>query len=742
MRSFRIIISLIVLATTISAQSVGQWKIFSSLSNIRSAVYSQETMWAAASGGLFSFNPPDSNYSIFTKADGLSSQALSSLGVDAQGKIWLGSEEGYINVLDPSTLALQKIVDIYNSDYSQKQINSIFFKGDSVFVSTQFGLSILNSENLSFYDTFIKLGSFNSGLNIVSSFKTSLVFAITSDGIAVQKTGTTNLSAPESWNSFYFSSDIAASSASKILQYNGTLLLATNNGVMQYINNTWQQILLSGYDIIDMITSGNSLYLITPHELYQYSNGSLSLIYSNTYATFISVAEGPNQSIYISSNSGLVSFKGSVAKNNFPNGPLNNSFTNLSVDPLGRLFVATGKDAAGAGAGFFKYEKGTWTNYNTNSYPQLPSNSYYNVFAAPDSAVYLSNWGKGVTVLKNNKFTTYNGSNSPLVGITNDATFISISDVKTDSKGNVWILNNETASQAPLSVLTKDNKWYSFTFSNPVIGSDPTGNLVVDAYDTKWFAITDTHRGLYYFNENSTFSTTNDDTKGELTTNDDLVSNLVTALAVDQRGYVWVGTNLGMNVIIDPQNPKASNAVRSIYALTNQPVTCIAVDPLDQKWVGTTSGVFLLSSDGYTLFKQYTTLNSPLPDNNINSIAFDNKNGIVYIGTNKGLASLQTSSVEPVESFGELFIYPNPFIVGNGDNKNITIDGLIRNTSLKVFNISGGLVREFDSPGGRLAFWDGKDTNGDLVPSGVYIIVAYDTEANDVKTSKVAVIRK
>jgi streptogramin lyase len=735
-----VFISLLFICTTVAAQNMGQWKIYSATSDVRGAVYNQATMWVATSGGVFSFNPPDSNYSVFTKADGFSSQAISSIGVDSQNKIWVGSEEGYINVLDPTNYSVQKIIDIFNSTNSKKQINNIFIKGDSVFVSTEFGLSILNSKNLSFYDSFLKLGSFAAGSSIASSFKSTLVFAITSDGVAVQKSGTQNLSAPESWNSYSFNSSINAASGSKILEYDGKILLASSNGIFQYSNNSWQPFILDGNSIVDMIVNGNYLYLISQHQVYQYANSTPTKIYENSTANFTSLTSGPNQSIYISSDIGLIEFKNTSIRFIYPNGPLNNIFTNLSVDPLGRLFVATGKDVTGVG--FFEFDGKSWTNYNTSTNIELPSNSYYNVYAGPDTAIYLSNWGYGVTVFKNNLFTTYNAGNSPLVGVAENASFVSISDVKTDSKGNVWIFNNQTASQAPLSVLTKEKQWYNYVFTNPIITSDPTGDLVIDPYDTKWFSIQNTHRGLYYFNENGTYANLSDDTKGYLTPSNGLNSDLVSSLAVDLRGYIWVGTDLGLNVILEPTNPKSAAAIRNIYALSNQPVTCIAVDPLDQKWVGTTKGVFILSPDGYTLINQYTSSNSPLPDDNITSIAFDNKNGIVYIGTNKGLASLQTSSVEPVESFGELFIYPNPFIVSSGESKNITIDGLIRSSSIKVFSISGVLIKEFDSPGGRIATWDGKDATGNLVSTGVYVIVAYDASANNVKTSKVALIRK
>ena len=105
------------------------------------------------------------------------------------------------------------------------------------------------------------------------------------------------------------------------------------------------------------------------------------------------------------------------------------------------------------------------------------------------------------------------------------------------------------------------------------------------------------------------------------------------------------------------------------------------------------------------------------------------------------MAALQTSSVQPLQSFGEVFVYPNPFIISDGTSS-LTIDGLIGNSNIKIFTISGKLINDYKSPGGKIAFWDGKDLDGNLVPTGIYIITAYDQEASNVKTSKVAVIRK
>ena len=67
---------------------------------------------------------------------------------------------------------------------------------------------------------------------------------------------------------------------------------------------------------------------------------------------------------------------------------------------------------------------------------------------------------------------------------------------------------------------------------------------------------------------------------------------------------------------------------------------------------------------------------------------------------------------------------------------------MIRDSDIKVLTISGKLVREFTTPGGRIANWDGRDETGNFVPSGVYLIVAYDKDGNNVSTAKVAILRE
>ncbi len=61
---------------------------------------------------------------------------------------------------------------------------------------------------------------------------------------------------------------------------------------------------------------------------------------------------------------------------------------------------------------------------------------------------------------------------------------------------------------------------------------------------------------------------------------------------------------------------------------------------------------------------------------------------------------------------------------------------------MKILTISGALVAEFETPGGRIAEWDGKDRYGNYVSSGIYIIAGYNQDGSKVCTGKVAIVRK
>jgi ligand-binding sensor domain-containing protein len=725
--------------SSLLAQNFGTWQNYTDKRNIKDIKITAKGVWCASDGGAFFFNFNDSSFITLTKSEGLKSQEITAVTVDSENKIWLGTKEGYIETFDTSGNHIQTITDIATSNKKSKAINNIQVKGDTIFVATDFGISLISAKDFHFFDTITKFGDFPTEIKVNALVLDSNPIVATERGVAILKTGAKYFTAPDSWETYGFSESFFARNVFKAMIFQNDLVAATDTGLFRYRNGTWTRILFADYHVPDMSLYQDALYCLVGSKVYKFDgqNNTVFLRISGSKLTKIKANEGE---FFIASNKGLLIHKDST-NTIYPNGPVQNFVFKLTTDKHGRVWTVSGKDPKGSGINMFDGSR--WYNYNKNNTDAIHLNAYYSVFAAEDGRIFFANWGDGFTVFQNDSFYTYNADNTTLTGISQNPRYIPLTDIALDSKGNVWVLNLSNLNSQPISVLTANGEWHHYRFASPLSPS-PAGvyHLAIDQYDTKWFTVAfDGIAGLYYFNENKTFDDLTDDVWGILQTNDGLNSNSINAIALDKQGELWIGTSLGVNIISDPANPRSR--ISSVFALRQQNITCIAVDPINRKWVGTNQGVFLMSPDGTFLIAQYNKDNSPLPSNNITSIATDPKSGKVYIATDFGISSLNTMAIKPQRSFSNITVYPNPFVIGKGEENKVYIKGLIQNTFVKIMTPEGEKIREYlSAPGGAIAAWDGKDENGNLVSSGIYLIILYDEEANNIAVAKVAVIRK
>jgi len=191
-----------------------------------------------------------------------------------------------------------------------------------------------------------------------------------------------------------------------------------------------------------------------------------------------------------------------------------------------------------------------------------------------------------------------------------------------DRDKNLWV---GTASNG---VYRYDFDLNDFTYSYEQNGILPFNNpgvtaLVVDHDNKLWIGTNDgvalwdigNERGRRY------------------THGDGLAGNTITALHVDNRGSVWIGSEKRNGLTkYDPDKKEFT-----IIDLKNDLApTCISDTQDGMVWIGTRSGVFGLRAD--TLAVHLTESNGLL-SNNINLLQPDRR-GALYIGTNKGLNSL------------------------------------------------------------------------------------------------------
>ncbi len=146
----------------------------------------------------------------------------------------------------------------------------------------------------------------------------------------------------------------------------------------------------------------------------------------------------------------------------------------------------------------------------------------------------------------------------------------------------------------------------------------------------------------------------------------------------------------------------------------------------------------LLNEEGSRIEKRFTSENSPLISDNIESISINNQTGEVFIATDLGLVSFQDIPKAPVTEMDELKVFPNPFQYNR--HNQIVIEGLSDATRIKILGVDGVVVNEISAQGGRTN-WDGYDYNGNRLGTGVYFIVAYEDSGREKGIGKVVIVK-
>ena len=123
-----------------------------------------------------------------------------------------------------------------------------------------------------------------------------------------------------------------------------------------------------------------------------------------------------------------------------------------------------------------------------------------------------------------------------------------------------------------------------------------------------------------------------------LTVEDGLSISSVTKIFQDSRGFIWVGTNNGLNRF-DGYNFKIFMSDNSdSTSISNHTITSICEDQNGNLWIGTIDGLnkFDWKTETFTRYKNNPDNPHSLSNNNIYTIIKD-KAGNIWIGTLDGL---------------------------------------------------------------------------------------------------------
>jgi ligand-binding sensor domain-containing protein len=739
---------------------VGDWKAYTAKHDIRDLAWddSRQTVWVVTGGGMYSYRDADGSFSEFTTSEGLRTNDLTAVVVDHHGTVWAGASNGFLHRYHPSTGSWEYVTDIYSKQVPQKGINRLEVAGDTLYILSDIGVSVFSIPRMEFADTY---GRFGSGPAAIDGSVTDFAlfggryWVATRSGIASTPVSNPNPSSPESWQVSTTLQGLPSNRVNRLAPAPGSLFAATSAGLAVLSDSGWSLVAgTAGTNVADA-SSGKEpcidcqgLYFISGTDLLTYSPaGGVQPVASGFQSTL--VVMGGNR--FLGTLGGLVIFRSNFTPLSItPPGPPSNEFVGLAVDRNGVVWSGTG---ISGGTGFMSFDGKLWRSYTVQQDPRLGSNNYYKVSLGANGAKWVSNWGQGIALVDDGGTVrkVLNGSNglpSSIPVVPPNPPFVVTGGAAVDQSGATWITVRTPPGDTALFRFNPDS---SLSYITGLVTRNPVltfSHVVIDFYGTKWLGnydrfepfVANRGTGFYYYNESGQIPGTVNGW-GRLTTSDGLTSDRVYSLAVDHDGDLWIGTDQGITIIFDPSDPP--HHVAPYYPpVRDQLIQAIVVDPLNNKWVGTRQGVFVFSPDGTSILAHYTADNTggKLLDDDVASVAIDPRSGTMYFGTEKGLSSLGTAAVSPKTDFEELSFAPNPYYIPS--TRSLTVDGLIAGSSLKILSANGRLIREVSTPGGRVGFWDGRDAQGRLVSTGVYLVVAFSDAGSEVASGKVAVIRR
>ena len=407
------------------------------------------------------------------------------------------------------------------------------------------------------------------------------------------------------------------------------------------------------------------------------------------------------------------------------------------------------------------YDGSTWTIYQ-DDIMTLTGHEYMDVGSLdidPKNESHVFASGRtGMYEFMNGRFVKeYNCHNSPLQSAStvspNNKDYCIVVGIKYDKTGNLWVTNSISSSTSILE-LTSEGRWNNYHHAELVNNNRSLERMTTPVFDSRGLMWIPNNFYRYpmavcYTPATNTVKLFNQfiNEEGEQTS-----IMYVRAIAEDHENNMWICTDKGP-FVLKPDQITASNPVfhqvkvprndgtnYADYLLAGVDISCMYIDKANRKWFGTPgSGIYLISSDNIHQLQHFTTGNSKLLSDNIESLSMNETTGELFIGTDNGLCSYMSDTPKAGQGMSKdnVYAYPNP--VRPDYTGVITITGLDENADVKITTSNGVLVNSGKAANGQYK-WYGLDRNGKRVASGVYMVEVATEEGDKGVVCKIAII--
>ena len=758
--------------------SVGSWRDHLPYSNVEYVVPMNNRCYASTPYSLYYYDGDDNSVNRLTTINGLSELGVSIIHPNEKNNaVVVGYKSGNIDIIKGNQIV--NISAIVNSSViGDRKIYGMYSKENYTYLATGFGIVVLDVNKEEIKDTYY-IG--NNGEQIKVNDITiggGNIYVATDQGILFASELAPFLSNPASWSelgiplttatNFELIEFLDADLSDRLVVIQKGALLNDDIGYY-YENNAWNTpIELSNGEIYSIELNSTNLVVSKNGNVIEYDLNFNEIESLFTFSGGSSLA--PNHAIWDGNKYwigdrklGLIELTTNWSANQYPiTGPYSNEGVHL-VCLENELWVSAGRTTGSnwnntwSWKGCFHFNQFDWDAINRTSIPELADSVgivsdfiWSTIDPSNSDHVFLSSFRGGLIEIISGdmvkRHTYYNSSLQTRINQGGNNVFVA--GTCFDNAGNLWVSNSFVGE--PLSVLTPDGQWMSFT-----CGSSTSDELCTDIYVDKtmgyiWLSVKNV--GIVVYDNNQTPLIASDDQYKVLNSNTGqggLPNNVVNTITEDRDGEIWIGTEQGPAVIYNIYDIFSSNDFDAQQILLNldgsvqlllenENISEILIDGGNRKWLASAGGgLFLMSEDGTEMIYSFNKDNSPLFSNNISSLAMNENTGELYIATSEGLMGFKAEATSPDTQFSDIYAYPNP--VRPEYRGNIAVKGFMEESEIKITDASGNLVYSTVSIGGQVV-WSGNTLDGSRVKSGVYYVFATSKDGTQKTKTKILVL--
>ncbi|WP_102407506.1 T9SS type A sorting domain-containing protein [Parabacteroides bouchesdurhonensis] len=774
-RLYIILLFIFVIANTVFSDnsSSDRWKTYLSYYNTRIVEKAADKVFVVAEGdlpynikkdevkpqgSLYSYTKEDNSIKEYNKLTGLNDSQISFIKYNTNTKSLLIIYNNWnIDIIDNNIVT--NLPYLYNNtNITDKDVNSVLLYNEYAYISTNFGIMVVNMKKKEITDTY--------NLSVITTsciINNNKIYASTSDGI-LEASLNDNLLDKNNWKEYFINTSLFNNKdINTLLLFQGKIcFFVKNNGIYYEDNNTIIPI-ITNTTISSVKLIANKLACICSNQFYifsdldkydQVNNISINDISSADKTDSYWIANGTSGLKYITKNT-----SGAYSVNSDPiiiNSPKYNNSYRVLCNNSKVYVIPGGKSSNNNPLGYqgeiMVYDYDKWSIIS----PKTGMRNFTSIAIDPknDENIFVTAYNNGAALFAGSDFYKYDTSNSTIesaISVPSSKAYMNIDGATFDKYGNIWMNNSE--ANTPIKVMDTDGKWHSIACP-PLYNQYTLNSILITSTDKKWFNIPRVNPKIVVLDNNRTIDDS-DDTYMEYTNfidqdGNNFSPNSYNCMAEDKNNQVWIGTSKGAIYITNPDKAAAS-VVRCIrikltnendepyYFLDNIKVNCITVDGGNQKWIGTDgNGVYVLSADNQEIVHYFNTSNSLLISDVIYSIDINDETGEVFMGTDKGLVSYKGEATKGKENYSDVYAYPNP--VRPDFNDKVTITGLMDNSNIKITDINGNILYQTKSIGGQ-ATWNCKNKSGSRVSTGIYLVLISTNEGSESVVTKIAVIK-